>query len=63
VPPDAAAEEYARQGHLSSTTVHVGADVLICPVERSSTGSCVRENSGAPLRRADEDICPYADCG
>ena len=23
------------------TTIHVGADVLICPVERSSTGPCI----------------------
>src|SRR6476659_2966169 len=40
-------------------TGHVGADALVRPVERSSTGSGRRVNSGASLRRADEDICPY----
>ena len=38
----------------------VGADVLICPVERSFDWSCIRVTI-AELRsdRADEDICPY----
>jgi hypothetical protein len=43
----------------TSTTSRVGADVLICRVERSSTGACMeRKNSRAWHRRADEDISP-----
>ena len=44
---------------VSSAANHVGADVLICPVERSSTFLWEWKASGALLRRADEDICPY----
>ena len=47
----------ARQ--LGPTTSHVGTDVLICPVERSSTVFSRHEISGALLRWADGDICPY----
>ena len=51
---------------LSRGRTHVGADALIRPVERSSKGSCLHENSGASLRWADEGIRPYvarAVCG
>ena len=45
-----------RERGVGSEKNHVGADVPICPVERSST--CLpRKESGASLRRADEDIC------
>ncbi len=41
------------------TTNHVGADALVRPVERSSTGSCFFKGCGAALRRADEGVRPH----
>jgi hypothetical protein len=55
------------------TTIHVGTDVLIRPVERSSTWffaasrRCEQKKSGALLRRTDEGVRPYVvrggNCG
>ena len=49
---------------IREPTNHVGADVLICPAERSSAILVMfwsrSKNRRASLNRADEDICPYA---
>jgi hypothetical protein len=42
---------------------HVGADALVRPVERGSTGSWVRTKCGARLRRADGGVRPCVVCG
>src|SRR6478736_6986215 len=41
------------------TTNHVGADVLICPSSTARQTLSTESTSGASLRWADEDICPY----
>src|SRR6478672_12606778 len=56
-------QPFRCSGHLRPQLLHVRTDVLICPVERSSTIFSYSpnrplhlENSGASLRRADEDL-------
>ena len=45
------------------TTNHGGADVLICPAERSSACLDARQNPSSCARLADEDIRPYVVFG
>ena len=49
-----------RSDHWLDHTNHVGADVLICPAERSSAFFWLPAKiCRASLDRTDEDICPY----
>jgi len=60
--PQICTRDIIAEGTIASeiATNHVGADVLICPAERSSANSHQLRTCRASLDWADEDICPYA---